>query len=61
MYILSVQKLDHGFANFNEAKEWAKSHIVRTLDNEESGGKGNVKISSTAVNKYLSESAVAKK
>ena len=53
-------KLDHGFANFNEAKEWAKSHIVRTLDNEESGGKGNVKISSTAVNKYLSESAVAK-
>lgn len=27
-------KLDHGFANFNEAKEWAKSHIVRTLDNE---------------------------
>lgn len=53
-------KLDHGFANFNEAKEWAKSHIVRTLDNAESGGKGNVKISSTAVNKYLSESAVAK-
>ena len=53
-------KLDHGFANFNEAKEWAKSHIVRTLDNDESGGKGNVKISSTAVNKYLSESAVAK-
>ena len=53
-------KLDHGFANFNEAKEWAKSHIVRTLDNEESGGKGNVKISYTAVNKYLSESAVAK-
>ena len=53
-------KLDHGFANFNEAKEWAKSHIVRTLNNEESGGKGNVKISSTAVNKYLSESAVAK-
>ena len=53
-------KLDHGFANFNEAKEWAKSHVVRTLDNAESGGKGNVKISSTAVNKYLSESAVAK-
>ena len=53
-------KLDHGFANFNEAKEWAKNHIVRTLDNAESGGKGNVKISSTAVNKYLSESAVAK-
>lgn len=53
-------KLNHGFANFNEAKEWAKSHIVRTLDNDESGGKGNVKISSTAVNKYLSESAVAK-
>lgn len=33
---------------------------MRTLDNAESGGKGNVKISSTAVNKYLSESAVAK-
>lgn len=53
-------KLNHGFANFDEAKEWAKNHIVCTLNNDESGGKNKVKISSTAVNKYLSESAVAK-
>ena len=52
--------LNHGFSNFDEAKEWAKKNIVRTLNNNESGGKGNVRISGTAVNKYLSESAVAK-
>ena len=52
--------LNHEFSNFDEAKEWAKKNIVRTLNNNESGGKGNVRISGTAVNKYLSESAVAK-
>lgn len=51
---------NHGFANYDEAKTWAKDHIVRTLTNEESGGKGRVKISGAAVGKYLSESAVAK-
>ena len=52
--------LNHEFSNFDEAKEWAKDNIVRTLDNVESGGKGNVRISGTAVGKYLSESAVEK-
>ena len=37
-----------------------KKNIVRTLNNNESGGKGNVRISGTAVGKYLSESAVEK-
>ena len=52
--------LNHEFSNFDEAKEWAKKNIVRTLNNNESGGKGNVRISGTAVGKYLSESAVEK-
>ena len=52
--------LNHEFSNFDEAKEWAKKNIVHTLNNNESGGKGNVRISGTAVGKYLSESAVEK-
>ena len=51
---------DHGFKNFAEAKEWAKANIVRMLTNSETGGKGEIRISNNAVDKYLSNSAVAK-
>ena len=51
---------EHGFKNFDEAKAWAKEHIVRTLTDAETGGKGEIRISNNAVAKFLSESAVAK-
>lgn len=51
---------EHGFNNFDEARSWAKEHIVRTLTNDETGGKGEIRISNTAVAKFLSESSVAK-
>ena len=49
---------DHGFKTFDEARNWAKKNIARTYDNEETGGKGNVRISNTAIDKFLSESSV---
>ncbi len=52
--------LQHGFANYNEAKSWAKENISRTYDNEETGGKGNVRISNNTIGKFLSQSAVNK-
>ena len=51
---------EHGFKNFKDAKDWAKTNIAKTYDSEESGGKGNVLISKTAVDKFLSQSAVEK-
>ena len=50
----------HGFKNYAEAKTWAKEHIVRTYSGEETGGKGDIRISNAAVDKYLSQSAVDK-
>lgn len=57
--IVSADK-EHGFKNYAEAREWAKKNIVRTYNNEETGGKGEINISNTAVGKYLSEKAVKK-
>ena len=51
---------EHGFNSFEEANVWAKENIVRTLTNEETGGKGEIRISNNAISKFLSESAVAK-
>ena len=51
---------NHGFKNYKEAKTWAKSNIARTYTNEETGGKGEIRISNAAIDKYLSESAVEK-
>lgn len=48
----------HGFKTFDEARNWAKENIAKTYDNEETGGKGNVRISNTAIDKFLSESSV---
>ena len=50
----------HGFKNYAEAKTWAKEHIARTYSGEETGGKGDIRISNAAVDKYLSQSAVDK-
>ena len=50
----------HGFKNYAEAKAWAKEHIARTYSGEETGGKGDIRISNAAVDKYLSQSAVDK-
>ncbi|EJX06053.1 hypothetical protein EVA_05839, partial [gut metagenome] len=51
---------NHGFESFAKAKEWAKEHIVRTYTNEETGNKGEIRISNTAINKFLSKSSVEK-
>lgn len=53
-------KTEHGFKNYAEAKTWAKEHIARTYSGEETGGKGDIRISNAAVDKYLSQSAVDK-
>lgn len=51
---------NHGFKNYKEAKSWAKSNIARTYSNEETDGKGEIRISNAAIDKYLSQSAVDK-
>ena len=51
---------EHGFKKYAEAKTWAKEHIARTYSGEETGGKGDIRISNAAINKYLSQSAVDK-
>ena len=53
-------KSGHGFKNYAEAKTWAKEHIAHTYSGEETGGKGDIRISNAAVDKYLSQSAVDK-
>ena len=59
---VSVVKADanHGFTNYKEAKSWAKQNISKTYNNEETGGKGTVRISNAAIDKFLSQSAVDK-
>ena len=51
---------EHGFKNYAEAKDRAKEQIARTYSSEETGGKGDIRISNAAINKYLSQSAVDK-
>lgn len=53
-------KAEHGFKNYAEAKTWAKEHIARTYSGKDTGGKGDIRISNAAVDKYLSQSAVDK-
>lgn len=48
---------DHGFKNFAEARRWAKENIVGTVQQPEIG---EVNISGTAIDKYLSQKAVEK-
>ena len=46
------------FKNFDEARQWAKSNIIGTYINRNTGEELN--ISKTAIDKYLSSSAVLK-
>ena len=59
---VKVVKADanHGFVNYKDAKAWAKEHVAKVYDNEETGGKGEVRISNTAIDKFMSQSAVDK-
>jgi hypothetical protein len=52
--------VNHGFANYKEAKAWAKQHVSKVYNNEESGGKGDVRISNAAIDKFMSQSAIDK-
>lgn len=54
--IISAPK-DHGFKNFAEARRWAKESIVGSVQQPEIG---EVNISGTAIDKYLSQKAVEK-
>ena len=51
---------NHGFTNYKEAKSWAKQNISKVYNNEETGGKGTVRISNAAIDKFLSQSAIDK-
>ena len=51
---------DMRFADFKQAREWAKKNIARIYSNEETCGKGNIEISNTAIDKYFNESSVLK-
>jgi len=52
--------LEHGFKNFADARQWAKKNIARVYTNEETGGKGEIRISGNAIEKFTSEDAVKK-
>lgn len=51
---------NHGFNNYKEAKTWAKQNVSKSYNDKETGGKGNVRISNAAIDKFLSQSAVDK-
>ena len=51
---------EHGFKNYADAKQWAKENIAGTYTDAETGGKGEIRISNTAIDKFLSESVTAK-
>ncbi len=48
---------EHGFANFDDARRWAKANIVGDVQQSEIG---TINISGKAIEKYLSEKAVDK-
>ena len=52
--------VNHGFADYKEAKAWAKQHVSKVYNNEETGGKGDVRISNAVIDKFMSQSAVDK-
>ena len=54
--IVQVAK-EHGFKNFEEAREWAKQNIVGDIEQPEIG---LIHIASRSVKKYLNDSAVTK-
>lgn len=56
LFIVKADK-DHGFESFSDARKWAKKHITGTVYQLEIG---EINISNTAIDKYLSKKAVEK-
>jgi hypothetical protein len=56
LFIVKADK-DHGFESFSDARKWAKKHITGTVNQLEIG---EINISNTAIDKYLSKKAVEK-
>jgi hypothetical protein len=48
----------HDFKDIKEAREWAKENIVGTYHNENTDE--DINVSKTAIEKYLSDSALSK-
>lgn len=59
VYVVAADA-NHGFNNYKEAKTWAKQNVSKSYNDKETGGKGNVRISNAAIDKFLSQSAVDK-
>jgi hypothetical protein len=53
-----IETPKHSFKNFDEARRWAKEHIVGTYKNEHTGE--DMTISNIAIGKYLSQKASEK-
>jgi len=53
-----IETPKHCFQNFDEAKKWAKEHIVGIYRNNHTGE--DITVSKTAIDKYLSSSSVLK-
>lgn len=51
---------EHGFGNIKEARIWAKENIARVYSDEETRGKGEIRISRSAIDKFLNESSISK-
>jgi hypothetical protein len=53
-----IETPKHSFKNFDDARQWAKKNIVGTYRNEDTAE--DINITKTAIDKYLSASAVLK-
>ena len=58
MFAIPIDTPKHLFQNIKEAKIWAKDNITGIYKNTDTGE--NIRVSKTAVDKYLSESAIKK-
>ena len=57
---ITPAEAQHGFSSRDDAETWGKQNIVRTYDNDETGGKGKIKITSNTISKFCSDSAIRK-
>ena len=55
---IAIYAPKHSFKNIREAKDWAKNNIVGTYKNNDT--EEDIRISKTAIDKFLSESAIKK-
>ena len=56
--IIPIDTPKHNFKNFDEARQWAKENIVGNYTNYNTGE--DISVSKTAIDKYMSASAVLK-